>query len=757
MKIETKLAFKMMQKNIKRTLFTIIAIILCATILFTAIFLIASIKNGITENINTAYNDYHILIRNINIDSLNKIKEKEYIDKIYLQEEDKSPLEEIDKNYHFKKNNNFNIFIKYNNARKVCDYSTDIIKTLGLNIAELKNGEKLEFNQRLLTTYGLIDIEIVDENHSPVCRARVNYSYVIYIIIAVILVVFCALFIIILYNAFLITINERKKEYAVISSVGGTEKQILKMIFIEGLVMGIIAIVVGGFLSFLFTNIILDLLNNIVSNTGYHFRLIFEAKYLILSLFIIVFNIFISSIIPSIRASTTSVMQDIRNNKQIKYKRKNTILEKILSIEGKLAIKNIKRNKSKYKTIVILLVVCMTSYITVSTYINYEKVTAELVNEYDVDAELRLDTSLNIDYITLLKNYENIHEDNLDFIEYKITGLSFLVEPEEALITNNLTRTYENGQKSIQIVVIGLDNTTYLDYIHRLNGNNGDAILYNNTTQIEKADELKYVYSPVFKEDYNLALSIIATDISNYEIVDNEILNSNIILTDELMDGFKDIQTTYGAPTIFVNMDTFNRIEKQVSDYVPQNNFRVEKWIWSDTNTINIRIKCNNIIEFSNYIADIAQKQNMIIDVEYYTLENQEKIIYIAIVQLILRIIIISIIVIGIISSVNIISASLWERKQEFNLLNNIGATKNSINRILIYECVYLFFKASIISIILSIPILYGIIKYMENIIVLNKLLIPFGSIGVFFLLLFILSLLITKFIMKSTKVLHIE
>ena len=74
MKIETKLAFKMMQKNIKRTLFTIIAIILCATILFTAIFLIASIKNGITENINTAYNDYHILIRNINIDSLNKIK-----------------------------------------------------------------------------------------------------------------------------------------------------------------------------------------------------------------------------------------------------------------------------------------------------------------------------------------------------------------------------------------------------------------------------------------------------------------------------------------------------------------------------------------------------------------------------------------------------------------------------------------------------------------------------------------------------------
>ena len=109
-----------------------------------------------------------------------------------------------------------------------------------------------------------------------------------------------------------------------------------------------------------------------------------------------------------------------------------------------------------------------------------------------------------------------------------------------------------------------------------------------------------------------------------------------------------------------------------------------------------------------------------------------------------LRVIIIAVIAIGIISTINIINASLCERKQEFTILYSLGATKGNINKILIYECVYMFIKAIIISIILSIPILYEIINNMKNVIVLDKLLIPFGNIGVFFAIIFLLSLIIT-------------
>ena len=47
----------------------------------------------------------------------------------------------------------------------------------------------------------------------------------------------------------------------------------------------------------------------------------------------------------------------------------------------------------------------MTSYITITTYINYEKVAANLINEYDVDAELNISENSNKYYKTILENY----------------------------------------------------------------------------------------------------------------------------------------------------------------------------------------------------------------------------------------------------------------------------------------------------------------------------------------------------------------
>lgn len=95
---------------------------------------------------------------------------------------------------------------------------------------------------------------------------------------------------------------------------------------------------------------------------------------------------------------------------------------------------------------------------------------------------------------------------------------------------------------------------------------------------------------------------------------------------------------------------------------------------------ILIKVKCKNIISFSSYIDNIVKKQNIGIDAEYYSLENQEKIIYIEIVQLILNIIVISIIIIGIISTINIINASICERKQEFiAIIGPSGSGKSTL------------------------------------------------------------------------------
>ena len=608
----------------------------------------------------------------------------------------------------------------------------------------------------MLNSYGLIDVSIIPNGYAdsvPTCQARLNFTYVADILLVIILLIFSILSIIILYNAFLITINERKKDYAVLNSIGATEGQILKMTFLENIIIGVIGIIIGFLLSYLCSDLLLKLLNNIVASAIYNFKLVLDIKYIIISFVIIIINIYISSLIPSIRASSTSVIQGIKNNKQIKSQTNNYIFEKHLNIEGRLALKNLKRNKNKYKIITILLVICMTSYITISTYINYEKVAANLIDEYDVDAELELSENSNKYYKTILDNYGTTSGDKIEYLEYKIMGLYALVEPEDALIAN--CRYADSLHFPIQ--VIGLDDKSYNNYITDLNANNGDYIIYNNITQKEGKTEYVYKYYTAFETNYEFDFKIVycnyVDEEASYEIIDDETLKENFVLTEKLPNGFKEINNTEKI-TIFTNIDTFNKIEEKINIHPKGTN---QQNIWMHFgNTSNsgnfVKIKCGNIINFSNYMDNIIQNQNIDISAKYYSLENQEKIIYANVLELILRTIILTIIIIGIISSINIINASLCEREEEFKALSRLGATKENIIKILIYENIYMFIKSIIISIILSIPILYAIIKSMTKTIILDKILIPFTSIGIFILLLFIISLIIAIYSVKFIK-----
>ena len=74
MKIETKLALNNIKKNKRRTLYTTISLILCTALILTTILLISSIKKGVSENIDTEYNDYHVVLKDLSPERFNTIK-----------------------------------------------------------------------------------------------------------------------------------------------------------------------------------------------------------------------------------------------------------------------------------------------------------------------------------------------------------------------------------------------------------------------------------------------------------------------------------------------------------------------------------------------------------------------------------------------------------------------------------------------------------------------------------------------------------
>lgn len=299
MKVETKLTIKNMRKNIKRTIYTTILIALCTFLIITTLLLISSIRNGINEVTNIQYNDYNFIIKELNIDDFTQIKDKSYIDKIYIQEGEDEPLKELDEIYiPFNNTGTINVYIKYKNVKETYKYSSNIVQTLQYSLPDAE--AKCTFNDKLLTVYGLMGANL-DYTASAQLeyKSQVNFSYVIDLMIVLILLVFSIFFIIILYNAFLVTINERKREYAILNSIGGTEVQILRMIFLEATIMGVFGIIIGGLLSVLGTQAILGIVNNILAPTSFNFSLVVDIRYVIIALIIILLNIYISSLIPS--------------------------------------------------------------------------------------------------------------------------------------------------------------------------------------------------------------------------------------------------------------------------------------------------------------------------------------------------------------------------------------------------------------------------------------------------------------------------
>lgn len=81
MKTELKLTLNNLKSNIKRTLFTIISIMLCSILIFTTTILVSSIKNGIIEISEKEKNDYHVILKDLSNKDFEKIKNRNILKK----------------------------------------------------------------------------------------------------------------------------------------------------------------------------------------------------------------------------------------------------------------------------------------------------------------------------------------------------------------------------------------------------------------------------------------------------------------------------------------------------------------------------------------------------------------------------------------------------------------------------------------------------------------------------------------------------
>ena len=622
---------------------------------------------------------------------------------------------------------NVNLYVMFNKNKKIIKQSEELAK-------ELSYDYDISYNSTLLALYG-------ESTYSNVMTTMISMMMIMLTLVSIGCVI-------VIYNSFAISVMERKREFGLLSSIGATKKQLAHTVFFEAVVVGVIGIILGIVGAYIGIGCVVLVINNLISDMlDYKLYLVTNPLFIIIPVIFMIVVIFISSLIPSRRASKISPIEAIRQNDDIKINKKkirtSKLALKLFGIEGEIALKNIKRNKKKYRVTIVSLFISIVLFISFSSYMNYTLNTASSVmGEVPYDYQISyFGDDPNNDKEALDKINEIVkNSDVKEYVSYSVSNLS---------IIGNYTYSDE-----------------YLDFYKSAYGDDGIKALNN----------LKYQYISIYILDdnsYNKYKKLIGLDKDstillnkfkgvsygnnkrvNYDIpvINSGDINIKICNFDD--DGNTDT-TKYcnkNIDNIFVTNKSFDLIEE--FSYMTDFKLVVNKKLYdsiSDNDTSYTQF--NIISDNTNNIDKLTKELDKYSNVNYINIKESMKQAnnLILVVKILMYGFISLVTLIGVTSVFNTISTSMALRKREFAVLRSIGLTRGGFNKMLFFESLFFGMKSLIFAIPVSIGVTILIHYAFADMMSISTIIIPWEAIIISIVSVFIIVLLTMMY--SSSKI----
>ena len=158
----------------------------------------------------------------------------------------------------------------------------------------------------------------------------------------------------IIHNAFAVSMNARVHQFGIFSSVGATPSQIRTCLLQEALALSFVSIVAGTVLGIAVSAGIVQITNVVAADVAGRHTAVFQyhPMVLILTLVAAFITVIFSAYIPAKKLSKITPIEAIKNTGglQLKKKKKSRILSLLFGIEGELAGNALKAQKKALRT-----------------------------------------------------------------------------------------------------------------------------------------------------------------------------------------------------------------------------------------------------------------------------------------------------------------------------------------------------------------------------------------------------------------------
>ncbi|OUN24503.1 ABC transporter permease [Pseudoflavonifractor sp. An85] len=545
----------------------------------------------------------------------------------------------------------------------------------------------------------------------------------LYRLAAIVLIIIVAASVILIYNAFAISVSERTRQFGLLSSLGATKKQLRRMVRFEALALSAIGVPLGILSGIVGIGITLKLVSTLFLNDYLLVPMQLHISWLgvLIAVVLGVVTVLLSAWIPSRRATKVSAMEAIRQSQDIhgtkKLVRPSLLTRKLFGLPGVLGVKYYKRSAKKYRTTVFSLFLSVVLFVSASSFAS--SLTQSVLGGFSgmpYDLELSYDPAPGLTEDSLMTQLRQMDGVDQAAMVWEVSCVGdFLPNDLNPAIQTPSSTDEDKVRGNFQLVFV--DQNTFDALAQTYSISHGQGIAFDGAALFD-SQQGKYVWVESLQTT-SCSFTMLRPKFLEHCIPQQEVTLSDGKIYFQYLDYtsgvYKDlfvpVEEAYNSTTLDIGV-----VSQDWPFYLQRSNgltlvypvSQMATIVGADTQIMpSVRMLSQEHDQAAEDIKELMRSHSSMESPRDYAEEEQGQKNLILVIQVFAYGFIALISLVAMTNVFNTISTNVMLRTRDFAMLQSVGMTAREMRRMLGFECILYGTRALILGIPVSIFVSY--------------------------------------------------